>query len=68
VRKAPGPVDRFFDLSVCSDHPGTLIRDDSQNQLQMVTEELGFRYVRFHAIFRDVLGVVHIENGTTTDD
>lgn len=29
VKDARGPVDRFFDLSVGSDYPGTLIRDDS---------------------------------------
>jgi len=60
-----GPVDRFFDLSVGSDYPGTLIRDDSQAQLKVVTDELGFRYIRFHAIFHDVLGTVRIENGKT---
>lgn len=59
------PVDRFFDLSVGSDYPGTLIRDDSQEQLTMVSRELGFRYIRFHAIFHDVLGTVRIENGKT---
>jgi xylan 1,4-beta-xylosidase len=68
ARQTAGPVDRFFDLSVGSDYPGTLIRDDSQNQLQMVTDELGFRYIRFHAIFHDVLGTVHTENGITTYD
>ena len=60
-----GPVDRFFDLSVGSDFPGTLIRDDSQAQLKLVVDELGFRYIRFHAIFHDVLGTVRIENGKT---
>jgi len=60
-----GPVDRFFDLSVGSDYPGTLIRDDSQAQLKITTEELGFRYIRFHAIFHDVLGTVKIEDGKT---
>ena len=60
-----GPVDRFFDLSVGSDYPGTLIRDDSQAQLRLVADELGFRYLRFHAIFHDVLGTVRIENGKT---
>ncbi|HEY2857151.1 MAG TPA: beta-xylosidase [Terracidiphilus sp.] len=58
-------VDRFFDLSVGSDYPGTLIRDDSQAQLKVVTDELGFRYIRFHAIFHDVLGTVKIEDGKT---
>jgi len=60
-----GPIDRFFDLSVGSDFPGTLIRDDSQAQLKVTVDELGFRYIRFHAIFHDVLGTVRIENGKT---
>jgi len=68
VQDTRGPVDRFFDLSVGSDYPGTLIRDDSQAQLKLVTEELGFRYIRFHAIFHDVLGTVRVENGKTTYD
>jgi len=58
-----GPADRFFDLSVGSDYPGTLIRDDSQAQLKTTVDELGFRYIRFHAIFHDVLGTVRIEDG-----
>jgi xylan 1,4-beta-xylosidase len=65
---AAAPVDRFFDLSVGSDFPGTLIRPDSQSQLQIVADELGFRYVRFHAIFHDVLGTVQIENGKLSYD
>jgi xylan 1,4-beta-xylosidase len=60
-----GPVDRFFDLSVGSDYPGTLIRDDSQSQLKTTVDELGFRYIRFHAIFHDVLGTVQVEDGKT---
>ena len=65
VKDTGGPVDRFFDFSVGSDYPGTLIRDDSQAQLKLVTDELGFRYIRFHAIFHDVLGTVRVENGKT---
>jgi xylan 1,4-beta-xylosidase len=68
VAKATGPVNRFFDLSVGADFPGTLIRDDSQAQLKTVVDELGFRYLRFHAIFHDVLGTVRIENGRTVYD
>jgi xylan 1,4-beta-xylosidase len=52
-------------LSVGSDYPGTLIRDDSQAQLKLVVDELGFRYIRFHAIFHDVLGTVRFEDGKT---
>ena len=63
-----GPVDRFFDLSVGSDYPGTLIRDDSQAQLKLTADELGFRYIRFHAIFHDVLGTVTVKGGKTVYD
>src|SRR5208282_5192020 len=68
LEKTTGPVDRFFDLSVGSDYPGTLIRDDSQAQLKLAVDELGFRYIRFHAIFHDVLGTVRVENGKTVYD
>jgi xylan 1,4-beta-xylosidase len=65
IEDTTGPVDRFFDLSVGSDFPGTLIRADSQEQLKLTTDELGFRYIRFHAIFHDVLGTVRVEDGKT---
>jgi xylan 1,4-beta-xylosidase len=68
VQNTSGPVNRFFDLSVGSDYAGTLIGSDSQNQLQMVTDELGFRYIRFHAIFHDALGTVRVDNGKITYD
>jgi xylan 1,4-beta-xylosidase len=68
VSQPSGPVDRFFNLSVGSDFPGTLIRDDSQAQLKVAVDELGFRYIRFHAIFHDVLGTVRKENGKTIYD
>lgn len=52
--------DRFADLSVGSDYPGTLIRDDSLAQLKTARDELGFRSIRFHAIFHDVLGTYKV--------
>jgi xylan 1,4-beta-xylosidase len=58
IAKATKPVDRFFDLSVGSDYSGTMSRDDAQQQLKVATDELGFRYIRFHAIFHDALGTV----------
>ena len=65
LQDSTGRVDRFFDLSVGSDYPGTLIRDDSQAQLKTAVDELGFRYIRFHAVFHDVLGTVRVEDGKT---
>jgi xylan 1,4-beta-xylosidase len=66
--QARKPLDRFFDLSVGSDYPGTLIRDDSMAQLKTTVDELGFRYIRFHAIFHDVLQTVRRENGRIVYD
>lgn len=68
ITQGAGPVDHFYDLSVGSDYPGTLIRPDSQAQLKIAVDELGFRYIRFHAIFHDVLGTVRVQDGKTTYD
>lgn len=68
LRKAAGPLDRSFNFSVGADYPGTLIRPESLAQLETAVDELGFRYIRFHAIFHDVLGTVRVENGRTVYD
>ncbi|RMB54842.1 xylan 1,4-beta-xylosidase [Sphingomonas sp. PP-CE-3A-406] len=68
VATAAARVDRAFDLSVGSDFPGTLIRRDSQAQLKTAVDELGFRYVRFHDIFHDVLGTVRKADGRIVYD
>lgn len=68
VSKAGAPIDRAFDLSVGADYAGTLIRDDSLAQLKTTVDELGFRYIRFHAIFHDDLGTVKVVNGKTVYD
>ena len=68
VSRADQPLDRFFDLSVGSDYPGTLIRDANQAQLKIAADELGFRFLRFHAIFHDVLGTVKEEQGKLVYD
>lgn len=62
------PLDRFFNLSVGSDYPGTLIRPDALAQLKTEHDELGFRYVRFHAIFHDVLGTYRVVHGKPVYD
>ena len=68
LARMEGAVDRFFDLSIGSDYPGTLIRPDSQAQLKTAVDELGFRYIRFHAIFHDVLGTVKVVDGKIVYD
>jgi xylan 1,4-beta-xylosidase len=58
LARAQLPIDRFFNDCVGSDYPGTLYRPDSLAQLKTAVDELGFRRVRFHAIFHDVLKTV----------
>ena len=58
----------FETFSVGSDYPGTLLREDSLAQLRTVREELGFRYIRFHAIFHEVLGTYREEHGKPVYD
>lgn len=65
---AGGNIDRFYDLSIGSDFPGTLIRNDSQAQLATAVDELGFRYIRFHDIFHDALGTVRKMDGKVVYD
>jgi len=62
------PVDRFFDQAIGADYPGTTGREDSLAQLKTTVDELGFRQVRFHAIFHDVLGTVRTVNGRAVYD
>lgn len=65
---ATAPVDSFHDLSIGSDFPGTLLREDSLSQMKTTVDELGFRYVRFHDIFHDVLGTVKRVDGKIVYD
>src|SRR6516164_2434706 len=58
VARASRPLDRFFNDCVGSDYPGTLYRPDTLAQLKTAVDELGFRRLRFHAIFHDVLKTV----------
>lgn len=58
LAQAKAPLDRFFDHCVGADYPGTLFREDSLAQLKTTVDELGFRYLRFHAIFHDVFKTV----------
>jgi xylan 1,4-beta-xylosidase len=68
LAKAARPLDRSFNLAVGSDFSGTLIRPDSLAQLKTAVDELGFRYLRFHAIFHDALGTVRKVDGKTVYD
>lgn len=68
LARAGAPLDDGWRLSVGADYPGTLIRPDSLEQLGIATRELGFRYLRFHGIFHDVLGTVRKNGDRITYD
>ena len=66
--RAAQPLDRFFDHSVGADFPGTTGRDDALAQLKTAVDELGFRHLRFHAIFHDALGTARKVDGRLVFD
>ncbi|MED5619128.1 GH39 family glycosyl hydrolase [Ideonella sp. BN130291] len=68
LARATAPVDRFFDFSVGADYPGTTGRDANLAQLKTAVDELGFRNVRFHAIFHDALGTVKKDGDRISHD
>ncbi len=60
--------DRMPDFSVGADYPGVLQREESLAQLHTVQDEIGFRYIRFHAIFHDDMGVYREVGGQPVYD
>ena len=68
VRGETKPRNRMAQQSIGSDYPGTLIRDDSLAQLRIAQRELNFRYIRFHNIFADQLGVYREVGGKPVYD
>jgi xylan 1,4-beta-xylosidase len=62
------PRDRLADFSIGSDYPGTLLRNESLAQLRVAQSELGFRYIRFHGVFHDGMGVYSEVDGTPVYD
>ncbi|MFG6489870.1 beta-xylosidase [Roseateles sp. BYS78W] len=63
LAQATQPLNRFFDHCVGADYPGTTYREDALAQLKTAVDELGFRYLRFHAIFHDVFKTVTRDAG-----
>lgn len=61
------PLDRHWQFGIGADHAAQMLRKDYCEQLKLVHDALGIRYVRFHGIFcddmltvqtfRDVLGI-----------
>jgi len=58
-----GARDMFWQDCVGAGHAGLLLRKENQAQLQMVHNDLGFKYIRFHGIFADDTDVYHEVDG-----
>jgi xylan 1,4-beta-xylosidase len=52
-----GPMNRMYNFCVGAGRANEGLRADWQRQLRRVREECGFRYIRFHGLFCDDMGV-----------
>jgi len=51
MSKVVGETSQMWRDSVGADHGGMLLRRENVDQLELTQREIGFRYIRFHAIF-----------------
>lgn len=59
VTQARGPMSRMYNFCVGAGRANEGLRADWQRQLRFVHENCGFRYIRFHGLFCDDMGVYH---------
>lgn len=57
LNQTRGPLSRMHDFCVGAGRANEGLRADWQRQLRRVREECGFRYIRFHGLFTDDMGV-----------
>ena len=55
--KEKGPTNRMYNFCVGAGRANEGLRADWQRQLKQVRAECGFRYIRFHGLFCDDMGV-----------
>jgi xylan 1,4-beta-xylosidase len=59
LNAAAGPMNRMYNFCVGAGRANEGLRADWQRQLRRAREECGFRYIRFHGLFCDDMGVYH---------
>ena len=57
VAAVKGPTSRMYNFCVGAGRANEGLRADWQRQLRLVREQCGFRYIRFHGLFCDDMGV-----------
>ena len=60
--KDKGPTNRMYNFCVGAGRANEGLRADWQRQLKEVRAECGFRYIRFHGLFCDDMGVYQQDN------
>jgi len=63
MNAAAGPRDGTWQFCVGAGHAALLLDPANMAQLQLAHRELGFRYVRFHGILSDEMGIYNVVNG-----
>ncbi len=63
LRTPVGPMNRMHNFCVGAGRANEGLRADWQRQLRRVRQDCGFRYIRFHDLFNDDMGVYFEENG-----
>src|SRR5512135_795292 len=63
VRATAGPLNRMYNFCVGAGRANEALRADWQRQLRRVHAECGFRYIRFHGLFDDDMGVYSEDKG-----
>ena len=58
-----GPMNRMYNFCVGAGRANEGLRADWQRQLRRAHEDCGFRYVRFHGLFCDDMGVYQEDGG-----
>lgn len=61
VRQVQGKLDRMFNLTVGAGRANEGLRADWQQQLAEIKKDAGFRYIRFHGLLSDDMGVFRID-------
>lgn len=56
-----GRLDRSFNTCVSASRAYLLLRNDHMQHLKTVHDECGFRYVRFHGLLQDDMGIYRID-------
>ena len=56
-----GPLDKYFNFSVSASRAYLLLRNDHMEHMKIAHDECGFRYVRFHGLLQDDLGIYRID-------